>query len=107
MKKTIIGVVVLVGLILYCAFSTGGFLAGMRILGEIINIFGTVFVSIFNALFSIPELAQEIVKRVLTTILVWVAFGVGLRGAEKKLAWGIMGGVASLICTALSWVGMF
>lgn len=107
MKKAGIGIVIFVGLILYCVFSTGGFLAGMRILGEIINIFGTVIVWTLKAIFSIPDLAQEIVKRVITTILVWAIYGFGLRGTEKKIAWGIMGAVASVICTVLSWIGMF
>lgn len=82
-------------------------MAGMRILGEIINIFGTVIVWVLNAIFSIPDLAQEITKRVITSILVWAIYGFGLRGAEKKIAWGIMGAVASVICTVLAWVGMF
>lgn len=96
-----------IGLILFCAFSQGGFLAGMKVLGEIVNIFGTVFVYLLKAVFSIPELAQEITKRVLTTVLVWCIYGFGLRGTEKKVIWGIMGAIASVVCTVLAWVGMF
>ena len=107
MKKTIICALVLVGLILYCAFSAGGFLSGMKVLGEIVNIFGTVFVSIISSLFSIPDVAKEITKSVLTTVLVWTFYGFSLHGAEKKLVWRIAGAFASLICTALAWVGMF
>ncbi|MBQ7171048.1 MAG: hypothetical protein IJR89_02095 [Clostridia bacterium] len=107
MKRTVIGIVVLAGLVLYCTFSTGGFVAGMRALGDIVNIFGTVFVELLKAIFAIPEMAQEITKRIITTILVWAVYGFGLRGTEKKIAWGVMGAVASVICTVLSWVGMF
>lgn len=84
-KRKIIGIMVFVGLILYSAFSAGGFLTGMRTLGEIVIFFGLVFVKLFNAVFSIPEVAQEITKRVITTLLVLCAFGVGLRGQEENL----------------------
>ena len=106
-KSSAVGAIVLVGLLLYCAFSQGGFLVGMRTLGEIVNVFGTAFVSILKVAFSIPELAQEITKRVFTTVLVWGIFGFGLRGTEKKVIWGIMGAIASVVCTVLAWVGMF
>ena len=107
MKKTIPFGVVFIGLLLFCAFSQGGFLAGMKVLGEIVNIFGTVFVFLLKAVFSIPELAQELTKRILTTLLVWTFYGFGLYGAEKKIIWGVMGAVASAAVTALAWVGMF
>ncbi|MBR6050578.1 MAG: hypothetical protein IKP68_05170 [Clostridia bacterium] len=106
MKKIIISALIFVGLILYCAFSAGGFISGMKVLGEIINIFGTVFVLIFNSFLSIPDVAQEIIKSILTTVLVWAIYGFGLHGAEKKLVWGIAGAFASLICTILAWIGM-
>lgn len=106
-RKSIIGGVVVVGLLLFCAFSQGGFLAGMKVLGEIVNIFGTVFVYLLKAVFSIPELAQELTKRILTTLLVWTFYGVGLRGTEKKIIWGVMGAIASAVCTVLAWIGMF
>ena len=68
-KKTIIGSLVLVGLILFCAFQSS-FLDGLIILGEIVNIFGTVFVWVFKLIFSIPQVAEEIIKRVVTTLLI-------------------------------------
>ena len=105
-RKSIIGGVVVIGLLLFCAFSQGGFLAGMKVLGEIVNIFGTVFVFLMKAIFSIPELAQELTKRILTTLLVWTFYGFGLYGTEKKIIWGVMGAIASASVTVLAWVGM-
>ena len=43
MKKQAVGIVILVGLILFCAFQSS-FLGGLQVLGEIVNIFGTLFV---------------------------------------------------------------
>ncbi len=106
-RNSIIGGVVVVGLLLFCAFNQGGFLAGMKVLGEIVNVFGTAFVFLLKAIFSIPELAQELTKRILTTLLVWTFYGVGLRGTEKKIIWGVMGAIASAAVTFLTWVGMF
>ena len=68
-KKTIIGPLILVGLILFCVFQHS-FLDGLKILGEIVNIFGTVFVFVFKFIFSIPQVAEEIIKRVVTTLLI-------------------------------------
>ena len=106
-KRYLVTGLIIIGLVLFCAFSEGGFIVGLRILGEIVNIFGTALVGVLNAFFSIPILAQEITKRVITTILVWTVFGFSLRGSEKKVAEIIMGAVASAICTVLSWIGMF
>ncbi|MBP5349710.1 MAG: hypothetical protein J6Z13_05110 [Clostridia bacterium] len=108
-KSSVIGAIVFVGLLLFCAFSQGGFLAGMKVLGEIVNIFGTAFVFLLKAIFSIPELAQELTKRILTTLLVWTFYGFGLYGTDKneKIIWGVMGAIASAAVTFLTWVGMF
>ena len=105
-KRYLVTGLIIIGLVLFCAFSEGGFIVGLRILGEIVNIFGTALVGVLSAFFSIPILAQEITKRVITTILVWIVFGFSLRGSEKKVAKIIMGAVASAICTFLSWIGM-
>lgn len=106
-RNSIIGGVVVIGLLLFCAFSQGGFLAGMKVLGEIVNVFGTVFVYLLKAVFSIPELAQELTKRILTTLLVWTFYGFYLHGKEKTIIWSIMGAIASAVVTVLAWVGMF
>ena len=107
MKKYLAFGTAFIGLLLYCAFSQGGFLVGMRTLGEIVNVFGRAFVSILKVAFSIPELAQEITKRVFTTVLVWGFYGVSLHGNEKTIIWSIMGAIASAVVTVLAWVGMF
>jgi hypothetical protein len=110
-KKTIIGPLVLVGLILFCAFQSS-FLDGLKILGEIVNIFGTVFVWVFKLIFSIPQVAEEVLKRIVTTLLVW-----GLctwwsvddfeDSVELKIVNIIAKGIVAILFTILSWVGMF
>lgn len=107
MKKYLAFGTAFIGMLLYCAFSQGGFLAGMKVLGEIVNVFGTVFVFLLKAIFSIPELAQELTKRILTTLLVWTFYGFYLHGKEKTIIWSIMGAIASAVVTVLAWVGMF
>ena len=66
----VVGPLIIVGLILFCAFQSS-FLDGLKILGEIVNIFGTLFVFVFKLVFSIPQVAEEVLKRVVTTLLVW------------------------------------
>ena len=107
-KKTIIGPLVLVGLILFCAFQHS-FLDGLKILGEIVNIFGTVFVWVFRLIFSIPQVAEEIIKRVVTTLLIlglstwWCVEDI----VEKKIVKIIAKGIVAILFTLLSWIGMF
>lgn len=106
-----IGPLILVGLILFCAFQSS-FLDGLKILGEIVNIFGTVFVWVFKLIFSIPQVAEEVLKRIVTTLLVW-----GLcawwsvddfrDSAELKIVNIIAKGIAAILFTVLSWIGMF
>lgn len=105
-KINIVGPLILVLALLIYAFSQGVWV-GLNLLGDIVNIFGTVFIWLLNFIFSIPEVAQEIVKRILTTLLVWGFFGFSLYKSEKKFAYGVMGAVASVLCTILSWLGMF
>ncbi len=110
-KKTIIGLLVLVGLILFCAFQHS-FLDGLKILGEIVNIFGTLFVFVFKLIFSIPQVAEEVLKRIITTLLVW-----GLcawwsvddfrDSAELKIVNIIAKIMVAILFTVLSWIGMF
>ena len=107
-KKTIIGPLIIVSLILFCAFQSS-FLDGLKILGEIVNIFGTVFVWIFKLIFSIPQVAEEVLKRIITTLLVW-----GLSAwwcvediVEKKIVKIIAKGIVAILFTVLSWIGMF
>ena len=110
-KKTIIGPLVLVGLILFCAFQSS-FLDGLKILGEIVNIFGTLFVFVFKLIFSIPQVAEEVLKRVVTTLLVW-----GLSAwwcvdgfsdkAEIKIVNIVAKIIVAILFTVLSWIGMF
>jgi DMSO reductase anchor subunit len=61
-KRSIVGPLILVGLILFCAFQSS-FLDGMKLLGEIVNIFGTVFVWLIKFVFSIPQVAEEIISK--------------------------------------------
>ena len=110
-KKTIIGPLILVGLILFCAFQSS-FLDGLKILGEIVNIFGTVFVWVFKAIFSIPQVAEEVLKRIITTLLVW-----GLCAwwsvddfrdkEEMKIVNLIAKVIVAILFTVLSWIGIF
>ena len=105
-KINIVGPLILVLALLIYAFSQG-FWGGLNLLGDIVNIFGTVFIGLLNLIFSIPEVAQEIVKRILTTLLVWGFFGFSLYKSEEKFAYVVMRAVASVLCTILSWLGMF
>lgn len=105
-KINIVGPLILLLALLIYAFSQGVWV-GLNLLGDIFNIFGTVFIWLLNFIFSIPEVAQEIVKRILTTLLVWDFFGFSLYKSEEKFAYGVMGAVASVLCTILSWLGMF
>ena len=110
-KKSIVGFLILLGLILFCAFQSS-FLDGLKILGEIVNIFGTVFVFVFKFIFSIPQVAEEVLKRIITTLLVW-----GLCAwwsvddfcdkVEMKIVNLIAKGIVAILFTVLSWIGMF
>lgn len=108
MKKQTVGIVVLVGLILFCAFQSS-FLSGLQVLGEIVNIFGTVFVWLLKFIFSIPQVAEEIIKRVLTTLL--IAFFTTWWCVQDKTEKKVVGIIAKIIVAVfmaiLSWVGLF
>ena len=107
-KKTIIGPLILVGLILFCAFQHS-FLDGLKILGEIVNIFGAVFVWVFKLIFSVPQVAEEIIKRVVTTLLIlglstwWCVEDV----VEQKIVNIIAKIIVAILFAVLSWIGMF
>lgn len=110
-KKSIVGPLILVGLILFCAFQSS-FLDGLKILGEIVNIFGTVFVWVFKFMFSIPQVAEEILKRIVTTLLVlilsaWWCVDDFSDKTEIKIINLIAKGIVAVLFTVLSWVGMF
>ena len=106
-KKSIVGPLILVGLILFCSFQSS-FLDGMKLLGEIINIFGTVFVWLIKFIFSIPQVAEEIIKRVVTTLLVLVlsAWWCVDDYKEQKIVNIIAKVVVTIIFAVLSWIGM-
>jgi len=108
MKKQAVGIVILVGLILFCAFQNS-FLSGLQILGEIVNIFGTVFVWLLKLIFSIPKVAEEIVKRVLTTLLiaVFTMWWCIQDKTEKKVVGIIAKIIVAVFMAILSWVGLF
>ena len=110
-KKSFIGPLILVGLILFCAFQSS-FLDGLKILGEIVNIFGTVFVFVFKAIFSIPQVAEEVLKRIITTLLVlglcvWWSVDDFRDKAEMKIVNLIAKGIVAILFAVLSWIGMF
>lgn len=105
-RINIIGPLIIVGLILFCAFQNS-FLDGMKLLGEIVNIFGTVFVLIIKMIWNIPVMGQKIIKRCVTTIIIAVVFGTSLSKSENKIASLLIGGGVSLVCLLLSWIGMF
>lgn len=97
----------LLALVVY-AFSTG-FLNGIHLLGDILNIFGTVFVWLIKLMFSIPQLAEEIMKRVITTLLIlalsawWCVDDV----REKQIVKIISKIIVAILFAVLSWIGMF
>lgn len=97
----------LLALVIY-AFSTG-FLNGIHLLGDILNIFGTVFVWLIKLMFSIPQLAEEIMKRVITTLLIlalsawWCVDDV----REKQIVKIFAKIIVAVSFAVLSWIGMF
>ena len=107
----IVGPLILVLALVIYAFSQG-FWTGLNLLGEIVNIFGTLFVFVFKLVFSIPQVAEEVLKRVITTLLVW-----GLSAwwcvddfsdkVEIKIVNIIAKGIVAILFTVLSWIGMF
>lgn len=107
-KKSFVGPLILVALILFCAFQSS-FLDGLIILGEIVNIFGTVFIWLFKFIFSIPQVAEEIIKRVVTTLLIlglsawWCVEDV----VEQKIVNIIAKIIVAILFAVLSWIGMF
>ena len=107
-KKSFIGPLILVGLILFCAFQSS-FLDGMKLLGEIVNIFGTVFVWLIKFIFSIPQVAEEIIKRVATTLLVLALSACWCIDdyKEQKIVNIIAKIIVAILFTILSWIGLF
>lgn len=107
-EVNIIGPLIIVGLILFCAFQSS-FLGGLKTLGEIVNIFGTVFVWLIKLIFSIPQLAEEIMKRIITTLLIlalsawWCIDDV----REKQIVNIISKIIVAILFAVLSWIGMF
>lgn len=107
-KSSIVpALIFLLALVVY-AFSTG-FLNGIHLLGDILNIFGTVFVWLIKLMFSIPQLAEEIMKRVITTLLIlalsawWCVDDV----REKQIVKIISKIIVAILFAVLSWIGMF
>lgn len=94
----------LLALVAY-AFSTG-FLNGIHLLGDILNIVGTIFVSMINLIWNIPVIGQKIIKNCITTIIIIVIFGTSLSKAENKVASIIIGSGVSLVCTILAWCNL-
>ena len=105
-KKSFIGPLILVGVILFCAFQSS-FLDGMKLLGEIVNIFGSVFVLLIGFIWDIPIIGQKIIKRCVTAIIIALVFRASLSESENKILTWIIGGGVSLVCLILSWIGMF
>ena len=102
----IVGPLMLVLALLIYAFSHG-FWTGLNLLGDIINIFGTVFVWLIKLIWNIPVMGQMIIKRCVTTIIIIVFFGTSLSNSENKILTLIIGGGVSLVCLVLSWIGLF
>ncbi|MBO7345813.1 MAG: hypothetical protein J6U92_07755 [Clostridia bacterium] len=107
-KKSFIGPLIFVLALVVYAFSQG-FWMGLNVLGDIVNIFGTVFVWLIKLIFSIPQVAEEIIKRVVTTLLI-----LGLSTwwcvedfVEQKIVNIIAKIIVAIIFAILSWIGMF
>lgn len=107
-KKSFIGPLIIIGIILFCAFQSS-FLDGMKLLGEIVNIFGTVFVWLIKFVFSIPQVAEEIIKRVATTLLVLILSALWCVDDynEQKIVNIIAKVIVAIVFAVLSWIGMF
>lgn len=107
-RKSIIFPSLLVLALLIYAFSQG-FWVGLNLLGDIINIFGTIFIWLFKLIFSIPQVAEEIIKRVVTTLLIlglstwWCVEDV----VEQKIVNIIAKIIVAILFAVLSWIGMF
>lgn len=105
---SIVALLIIVGLILFCAFQNS-FLSGLKTLGEIVNILGAVFVWLIKLIFSIPQLAEEILKRIITTLLVlilsawWCVDDV----KEQQIVKVISKVIVAILFAVLSWIGMF
>lgn len=102
-KEFSIAPLVLIAALIMYAFSTGGFWAGVHLLSDILNIFGTIFVSIIGFIWNIPVVGQKVIKNCITTIIIAVIFGTSLSKSENKIASLVIGGIVSLICLILSW----
>lgn len=94
----------LLALVVY-AFSTG-FLNGIHLLGDILNIFETIFVFMINLIWNIPVIGQKIIKNCITTIIIIVILGTSLSKVENKVASIIIGGGVSLVCAILAWCNL-
>ena len=89
----------LLALVVY-AFSTG-FINGVHLLGDILNIFGSLFVAILNLIWNIPIIGQKIIKNAITTIIILVIWG--KYETDNKILKFAVGGGVSLICLLLTW----
>ncbi|MBO5067462.1 MAG: hypothetical protein J6C62_03560 [Clostridia bacterium] len=112
LNKQAIGFVILLALVVITAFVKGGFIGGLHILSEIINIIGYLFVSVFKLIFSIPQVAEEVLKRIITTLLVlglsaWWCVDDFSDKAEIKIVNIIAKIIVAILFTVLSWIGMF
>ena len=101
----IVGPLILVLALVIYAFSQG-FWVGLNLLGDIINIFGTVFVWLIGFIWDIPIIGQKIIKNSFTTLIIVIFFGTSLSKSEHKILTLIIGGAVSLFCAVLSWIGM-
>ena len=107
-RKSFIGPLILVLALVIYAFSQG-FWMGLNVLGDIVNIFGTVFVWLIKFIFSIPQVAEEIIKRIATTalVLVFSTWWCVEDGLEQNIVNIIAKGIVAILFAVLSWIGMF
>ena len=92
----------LISLIIY-AFSIGGFWEGVHLLGDILNVFGAIFVWVIGFIWNIPVVGQKIIKNCITTVIIFILFGTSLNKSDNKIASLVIGGIVSLVCLLLSW----
>ena len=104
-RINVVGPLIIVLAIVIYAFSKG-FWEGVNLLGEIVNIFGTLFVWVIGFIWDIPIIRQKIIKNCITTIIIIVIFGTSLSKAENKVASIIIGGGVSLVCAILAWCNL-
>lgn len=105
-RTTIIYILIfLLTLVVVYAFSTG-FLNGVHLLGDILNILGAMVTSLLCLIWNIPVMGQKMIKNSITTIIIILVFGSSLSKSENKVMSLVIGSGVSLVCAVLVWCNL-